>query len=118
MLRKIGVALGIAVFLLVGIGGMVSVQEVMPPHAIVAVYENRYYPNNHSILAERLPNVRILDTQFMTVANARRNGCLPDEVSREQDGFVGAGYSLLWDWLGRFGIPVPSRWNPDGTWRW
>ncbi len=44
----------------------------------------------------------------------------PDKKCRDAKGFSQDSRSLTANLLVRLGLlpPVPSRWNPDGTWNW
>lgn len=118
MLRRLGIALGIAMFLLWGIGGAIDTQEALPDHAIVLTLNGRYYPGQADIAVKRLSDANPDDLNIMTAGEAKRLGYPPDEICAERGDFIGAKSTLLRSWLQRFGIPAPSRWNKDGTWRW
>jgi hypothetical protein len=53
-------------------------------------------------------------------AEARRLNYAPDKKCQEQGGFRQDKRSLTGNFLMRLGLlpPLPSRWNPDGTWNW
>ncbi len=51
---------------------------------------------------------------------ARRLKYEPDKKCQEEGGFRQEGRSISGNLLTRMGMlpPLPSRWNPDGTWNW
>jgi hypothetical protein len=55
-----------------------------------------------------------------TLENARKIGLSPDAGCVEQGGFVQKGRSLSGQALENLGLlaPLPSRWNPNGSWNW
>jgi hypothetical protein len=55
-----------------------------------------------------------------TAAEARRLKYEPDQSCQGEAGFRQDGRSMSGNLLERLGMlpPLPSRWNPDGTWNW
>ena len=55
-----------------------------------------------------------------TAAEARKLNYAPDKKCGDAKGFKQDTRSLSGNLMGRLGMlpPLPSRWNPDGTWNW
>ena len=55
-----------------------------------------------------------------TAAEARKLNYTADKKCQDAKGFSQDGRSLSGNLMARLGMlpPLPSRWNPDGTWNW
>jgi hypothetical protein len=55
-----------------------------------------------------------------TAAEARKLNYAPDKKCQDAAGFTQDSRSLGGNFMARLGMlpPLPSRWNPDGTWNW
>jgi hypothetical protein len=55
-----------------------------------------------------------------TAAEARKLNYTPDKKCQDTAGFTQDKRSLSGNLMARLGMlpPLPSRWNPDGTWNW
>ena len=53
-------------------------------------------------------------------AEARTLNYEPDKKCQDGGGFSQDSRSITGNFLARLGLlpPLPSRWNPDGTWNW
>ena len=58
--------------------------------------------------------------RLATAAEARKLNYAPDKKCRDAKGFSQDSRSLSGNLMARMGMlpPLPSRWNPDGTWNW
>jgi hypothetical protein len=104
------------VVVVVGLGMALSVQEIMPPNAVILVDDRVgiYYP----LFPETIARLG-LHLRRTTIQQADTLKYRPDPKSRDAGAFVGSEYSLLRLWLTKIGVTKPeSRWAPDGSWRW
>jgi len=55
-----------------------------------------------------------------TAAEARKFNYAPDKKCQDAGGFSQDNRSLSGNLMARLGMlpPLPSRWNPDGSWNW
>lgn len=111
--------LSLVVFIaLIALGGALMVTEEIPPHALVAVRGEFYYPGVPTIILERIPNLQAHEVAKMTVAGARALGLQPDAVCLQRGDFRGIETNVLRVWLAFLGVERPSRWDSAGKWRW
>ena len=113
MLKNTLVILLILAFLGFAIGFTMETTRRIPDHARVMVDDEvrTYYAPAY---APASPKVR-----ETTAGEARSKGYSPDSQSRNNGAFEEKGRSLSETLLERMGWlePLPSRWNPDGSWK-
>ena len=87
----------------------------MPDNAIV-----RLDDQNHTYLSPQCADREKRDYRLSTAAEARKLNYAPDKKCRDTGGFSQKNRSLTGNLMARLGMlpPLPSRWNPDGTWNW
>ena len=87
----------------------------MPDNAIVLLDDQ-----NHTYLSPRCANQEKKEFREARAAEARKLNYEPDKKCRDAKGFSQDTRSLTGNLLARLGMlpPLPSRWNPDGTWNW
>ncbi len=89
--------------------------RAMPDHAVVFLDdETRTYLSPTCAPKDQKPR------RTATAAEARRLKYEPDKQCQDASGFIQEGRSVAGNYLERLGMlpPLPSRWNPDGTWNW
>ena len=89
--------------------------RTMPDNAIV-----RLDDQNHTYLSPRCANQEKKEYREARAAEARKLNYGPDKKCRDGGGFSQDTRSLTGNFMARLGMlpPLPSRWNPDGTWNW
>ena len=89
--------------------------RTMPDNAIVLLDDQ-----NHTYLSPSCANQEKKEYRLARAAEAQKLNYEPDKKCRDQGGFSQDTRSLTGNLLGRLGLlpPLPSRWNPDGTWNW
>ena len=87
----------------------------MPDHAIVLLNDQ-----NHTYVAPSCADREKKDYRPARAAEARKLSYEPDKQCQAKGGFNQDGRSITGNLLVRLGLlpPLPSRWNPDGTWNW
>jgi hypothetical protein len=87
----------------------------LPDHALVLLDEE-----NHTYLSPACAAREKKEYRTVKAAEARRLQYKPDKKCRDQGGFTQDGRSVSGNLLEKLGMmsPLPSRWNPDGTWNW
>lgn len=102
------------VILLSVVGFGISSSRTMPGNAIVLLdQESKTYTAP--------PCVQDPSTLTpATASDARKLGFSPDARCRDSGAFLADDRSLTGQMLVTIGLldELPSRWNPDGTWRW
>jgi hypothetical protein len=89
--------------------------QTMPDHAIV------WLDDQHKTYLS--PKCAPEDRQHLRVgraAEARQLKYQPDQACDKAAGFTQPTRSISGNFFTRLGMlpPLPSRWNPDGTWNW
>ncbi len=137
--------LGIALVLLVAVGYAMRVSYSMPDHAVLflddakklylsppCLVKNVISQGDPALVSARKNKdvEAALDVieHFVGTENLRPvpwaqikgTGYKPDPDCRDQSGFTQDGRSLTGLFLEAVGLlpPLPSRWNPDGSWKW
>lgn len=89
--------------------------RTMPDNAVVLLDDQ-----NHSYLSPICAKPEKKEYRVARAAEARQLNYEPDKKCREGAGFNQEGRSITGNLLVRLGLlpPLPSRWNPDGTWNW
>jgi len=89
--------------------------RTMPDNAIVLLDDQ-----THTYLSPNCANQEKKEYRQATAAEARKLNYEPDKKCRDVKGFSQDNRSLTANLLVRLSLlpPVPSRWNPDGTWKW
>jgi len=87
----------------------------MPDNAVVLLDDQ-----NHMYVSPLCGQQEDKVYRATTAAEARQLKYKPDKKCRDKGGFSQEYRSLTGNLLVRLGMlpPVPSRWNPDGTWNW
>jgi hypothetical protein len=87
----------------------------MPDNAIVLLDDQ-----NHTYLSPQCANQEKKEYPLVTAAEARKLKYEPDKKCQDGKGFRQDTRSLTGNFMARLGMlpPLPSRWNPDGTWNW
>ena len=87
----------------------------MPDNAIVLLDEQ-----NHTYLSPRCAQKEKREYRPARAAEARQSKYEPDKPCRDEGGFRQNTRSITGNLLVRLGMlpPLPSRWNPDGSWNW
>ncbi len=87
----------------------------LPDHAIVLLDDQ-----SHTYLSPRCAKSDQRQLRTANAAEARKLNYQPDKTCAEASGFSQDTRSLTGNFLMRLGLlpPLPSRWNPDGTWNW
>ena len=89
----------------------------MPDHAVVLLDDqNRTYLS--PICAGKEKGLDKKGYRLSSAGDARKLKYEPDQKCREESGFSQDSRSITGNFLERMGLlpPLPSRWNPDGTW--
>jgi hypothetical protein len=113
----------VLVGLLFWLGFGIRSMKGAPPHAMLYVDDaRRTYASPPCVTSGSIE--ADMTGRRVTHAQARTLGYRPDDECRNYDaeggGFLQEDRSLsghALQWLGVLG-PLPSRWNPDGTWNW
>jgi hypothetical protein len=89
--------------------------RTMPDNALVLLDDQ-----NHTYLSPICANREKKDYRLARAAEARKLNYAPDKKCQDQGGFSQDSRSITGNLLVRLGLlpPLPSRWNPDGTWNW
>jgi hypothetical protein len=87
----------------------------MPDNAIVLLDDQ-----NHNYLSPVCAKQEKKEYRQATAAEARKLNYAPDKNCQDKGGFSQDNRSITGIFLARLGMlpPLPSRWNPDGTWNW
>jgi len=87
----------------------------MPDNAVVLLDDQ-----NHTYLSPGCATQDQKPYRTSTAAEARKLTYEPDKKCQDAKGFSQDGRSLSGNLMARMGMlpPLPSRWNPDGTWNW
>ena len=114
MLPTIRFAVIMLIFTLLA-GFFIVPTRTMPDNAVVLLDDqNRTYVSPGCAKKEKQAY------RVGRVAEARKLNYEPDKNCRETGGFSQNNRSLTGNFMARLGMlpPLPSRWNPDGTWNW
>ncbi|MGO8762972.1 MAG: hypothetical protein ACLP2P_11955 [Desulfobaccales bacterium] len=89
--------------------------RTMPDNAVVLLDDQ-----DHTYTSPGCAKPEKQKYRLATAAEARKLNYEPDKNCRAQGGFNQDGRSVTGNFLARLGLlpPLPSRWNPDGTWNW
>jgi hypothetical protein len=89
--------------------------RTMPDNALVLLDDQ-----NHTYVSPGCAKQEKQEYRVATAAEARKLNYEPDKNCRDSGGFSQDSRSLTGNFLARLGMlpPLPSRWNPDGTWNW
>ena len=89
--------------------------ETMPDNAVVLLDDQ-----THTYLSPKCANQEKKEYRLARVAEARKLNYAPDKKCQDAGGFRQDNRSLSGNLMARLGMlpPLPSRWNPDGTWNW
>ncbi|MBI4795579.1 MAG: hypothetical protein HY790_07035 [Deltaproteobacteria bacterium] len=89
--------------------------RTMPDHAIVLLDDQ-----SHTYLSPACASREKKEYRVSRAAEARKLKYEPDQKCGGETGFTQDGRSITGNFLERMGMlpPLPSRWNPDGTWNW
>ena len=87
----------------------------MPDNAVVLLDDQ-----THTYLSPGCANQEKREYRLATAAEARKLNYEPDKKCQDAEGFSQDSRSLSGNLMARLGMlpPLPSRWNPDGTWNW
>ena len=104
----------IVLIALLCLGFFIGSSRGMPEYAHVFV-DDKARTYFAPACVERRPGLR-----FTTAREARNLKYRPDRKCKNEGGFIQDDRSLTGHLLQKIGIlkPIPSRWNPDGTWNW
>jgi len=96
-------------------GFFIVPSRTMPDNAIVMLDDQ-----NHTYLSPKCAQPEKQEYRAATAAEARKLNYEPDKKCRDAGGFGQDTRSITGNFLVRLGLlpPLPSRWNPDGTWNW
>ncbi len=89
--------------------------RTMPDNAIVLLDDQ-----NHTYLSPQCAKQEKTAYRQARAAEARKLNYAPDKKCQDAGGFSQDNRSITGTYLVRLGMlpPLPSRWNPDGTWNW
>jgi len=89
--------------------------RTMPDNAIVLLDDQ-----THTYSSPNCANQEKKEYRQATAAEARKLNYEADKKCRDVKGFSQDNRSVTGNFLARLGMlpPLPSRWNPDGTWNW
>ncbi len=89
--------------------------RTMPDNAVVLLDEQ-----NHTYVSPGCADREKQDYRPSRAAEARKLTYQPDQKCQATGGFSQDSRSITGNLLVRLGLlpPLPSRWNPDGTWNW
>ncbi len=89
--------------------------RTMPDHAMVMLDDQ-----NHTYLSPLCAKGERKEYRVSRAGEARKLNYEPDKQCQSEGGFSQDGRSLTGNLCQRLGMlpPLPSRWNPDGTWNW
>jgi hypothetical protein len=89
--------------------------RTMPDNAIVLLDDQ-----NHTYLSPVCAKQEKQKYRTATAAEAQKLNYAPDKKCQDLKGFIQDNRSITGNFLARLGMlpPLPSRWNPDGTWNW
>lgn len=96
-------------------GFFITPIQTMPDHAVVLLDDQtRTYFSPACAEGEKR------EYRPATAAEARQLNYAPDKKCQDARGFDQDTRSLSGNLMTRLGMlpPLPSRWNPDGTWNW
>jgi hypothetical protein len=87
----------------------------MPDNAVVLLDDQ-----NHTYLSPVCAGQEQEAYRVARAAEARQLNYEPDKKCRDEVGFSQDSRSITGNFLVHLGLvpPLPSRWNPDGTWNW
>jgi hypothetical protein len=114
MLPTIRFAVIMLIFTLLA-GFFIVPTRTMPDNAMVLLDDQ-----NHTYLSPKCAQPEKQAYRLATAAEARKVNYAPDKRCLEAGGFRQDTRSLTGNLMARLGMlpPLPSRWNPDGTWNW
>jgi hypothetical protein len=111
--------IGIIILLPLIIGLAISTTQTVPDHALLYVDDvtKTYIAPPWFIENKKL---HYLHLRLVPAKEAHRLKYSPDAKCRDSDGFIQEGRSLTGIFFEYIGLlkPLPSRWNPDGSWNW
>ena len=89
--------------------------RAMPDNAVVLLDDQ-----TQTYLSPGCANQEKREYRPATAAEARKLKYAADKKCQEAKGFSQDSRSLSGNLMARLGMlaPLPSRWNPDGTWNW
>ena len=89
--------------------------RTMPDNAVVLLDDQ-----NRTYVSPIYANQEKKDYRPARAAEAQKLNYKPDKKCADAGGFRQEQRSMSGNFLVRLGLlpPLPSRWNPDGTWNW
>jgi hypothetical protein len=96
-------------------GFCLTPNRTMPDNAVVLLDDQ-----NHTYVSPGCADKERKDYRPSRAAEAQKLNYEPDKACQDAGGFRQAQRSMSGNFLVRLGLlpPLPSRWNPDGTWNW
>jgi hypothetical protein len=96
-------------------GFCLTPNRTMPDNAVVLLDDQ-----THTYVSPGCANKEKKDYRPARAAEARKLTYEPDKTCQDAGGFRQEQRSMSGNFLVRLGMlpPLPSRWNPDGTWNW
>jgi len=114
--KNLCIYIGVIIVFLFGLGFSIGSEIGEPDYATLYINpESKTYYSPPCLSVVEQNNLIKITSKELSYPEYK-----PDSKCRDNNGFNADGRSLTGQLLEKFGIigPLPSRWNPDGSWNW